>query len=81
MPGGLAVAVDHVAGAEHLLRVEVVPVRQDRGHAGAQPVALDQRPVAHEHAGDVHERAELPTRKAADGIAELAQALTHGRAL
>jgi hypothetical protein len=69
--GRLAVAVHDVAGAQHLVLVEVAAVRQDRRDPRAQPLALDQGPVAHEHARHVHQRVQLASGEAADRIAEL----------
>src|SRR5918994_7485964 len=68
--GRLAVAVDDVAGPEHLLRVEVAAMRQDRRHAGSAPAHVE-RAVPDENAGHVHERVQLSRGKTADRIAEL----------
>jgi hypothetical protein len=68
---GLAVAVHDVAAAEHLVLVEVAPVRQDRSDAGAQAVALGERAVANEHPGNVDERVQLARREAADRIPQV----------
>jgi hypothetical protein len=78
-PRDLAVAVDHVAGAEHLVLVEVAVVRQDR--RDARPAhALVERPVAHEHPRHVHEGVQLACGKAAGRVAELTQSPPHARA-
>jgi hypothetical protein len=77
-PGGLAVAVDDVAGAEHLLGVEIPVMREDRRDAGSQPVALGKRAMPDQHARHVDERVAPAGRKAADGVAQVAQALSHG---
>ena len=70
-PRGLAVPVHHVAAAKHLVLIEVAVVREDRGHARAQTVALDERAMAHAHARHVDERVQLTRRKAADRITQL----------
>ena len=72
---GLAVAVDRVAGAEHLLRVEVAAVRQDRRDPGAQPVALDRAcgvrraPRARRRASCARRSGSGQPRSPADGVA------------
>ena len=45
---------------------------QDRRDPGAQALALDERAVADEDAGHVHERVQLTRGEAADGVTELA---------
>ena len=56
-------------------------MRQDRGHPGAQPLALVERAVPDQHAGDVDERVALARGKAADRVAQLPKSPAHRRSI
>jgi hypothetical protein len=66
-----------VESAVHLLLVEVPAVRQDRRNAGAKRVALYERAVPDEYAGDVDQRVQPARREAAYRVAELTKSPAH----
>jgi hypothetical protein len=66
-----------MARGQDLLGVEVPRVRKDGRDTCAEPVPLDDRPVAHLHARDVDERVRIARREAADGEAQLTEAPAH----
>ena len=71
--GDLAEAVSDVQRRGHAVGEQVPAVRQNRGHAGANVVALDHRRLPDAHAGDVGDRVEPAGREHARLDAEIAR--------
>ena len=57
--GGLAEAVDDMAGRQHLIMEHISGVRQQRGHAGLD-IAIRQCAMAHCHARHITDLIALP---------------------